>query len=156
TATEGVPLVASATADSPTADPDSGDNSASATVGVGDQTDLAVTIDDGRTEVFGGDGLTYTITLTNGGPLSAPTAVVHVTLPAALSGVTFTPSVGTYDPASGAWTGLNLAVGGTATLTATGTLSAGASGTLTAVATVFVPAPLTEPDLSNNVATDTT
>jgi uncharacterized repeat protein (TIGR01451 family) len=122
----------------------------------GTKADLAVAITDGLTEVSSGSPLTYTIALTNNGPGELPAATMLTVLPADLAGVVFTPSIGSYDPATGAWTGLNLAAGGSATLTAAGTLAAGATGSLTAVVTAFPGGPLSDPDPADNVATDTT
>jgi hypothetical protein len=127
---------------------------ATATVTVSGETDLAVTIA-ADAAVLAGAPLAYTITLTNVGPATVPAATLVLTLPP-LGGVTFAPSAGGYDAATGAWTGLNLAAGASATLTFTGTVSAAATGTLTAVVTAFPPLGFSDPNVPNNVAAATT
>lgn len=119
-------------------------------------TDLAVTIDDGLTEVESGKPLSYTITLTNNGSGTVTEATMIATLPPSLTGVVFTPSAGSYDSATGEWSGLNLAPGDSVTLTAAGTLAISASGELAATVAAFAPAPLQDPDAANNVDSDAT
>jgi adhesin/invasin len=65
----------------------------------------------------------------------------------------FTPSAGTYYPSTGSWTGLTLAPGATATLTAAGTLSGSATGMLTATASLPPATGLYDPLPGNNTFT---
>jgi uncharacterized repeat protein (TIGR01451 family) len=98
--------------------------------------------------------VTYTITVTNNGP-SAITAVTLTDTPQfLLPGFTFTPSEGTYDPATGLWTGLTLGPGESITLTLTGAIDPAATGTMTNTVTV-TPQGATEQTPADNTATDT-
>ncbi|QEL14097.1 DUF11 domain-containing protein [Limnoglobus roseus] len=124
------------------------------------RTDLQVTKTDGRTTAVPGQAVTYTITVTNAGPLVANGATVTDTLPASLTGATWTASYS--GGSSGPMTGngsinatINLAVGGTATFTVTGTVDSTATGTLSNTVTVTPPADLGDPTPGNNSATDT-
>ncbi len=62
------------------------------------------------------EGVFFTIVVRNAGPSPATGVVVVDRLPAGLTFVAATPSVGTYDPASGAWTIGDLAVDAVATM----------------------------------------
>jgi uncharacterized repeat protein (TIGR01451 family) len=123
----------------------------------GDRTDLAITKDNGVTEVVAGLPLTYTITAFNNGPFPAFNATVFDDFPW-LTNVTWTcvaTGTGTCT-ANGAGLiddGVNLGIGDTATYTATGTVSPSATGTLDNIAYVYLG---TVPDLvpANNEATD--
>ncbi|MBD5785634.1 DUF11 domain-containing protein [Cellulosimicrobium terreum] len=88
-------------------DPDLSNNTASATLFV-PVADIAVTktVDDAAPLV--GDEVTFTVGLTNGGPDRATVVTVDDLLPDGLTFVSATPSVGTYDPATGIWTGGDL------------------------------------------------
>lgn len=72
-----------------------------------------------------GTTVTFTVTITNNGPLAATNITVANADPAGLTGLTFTPSAGTYS--AGVWSIANLASSGTATLTVTGTIAAAGS-----------------------------
>ena len=61
-----------------------------------------------------GGQVTYTVTVANAGPDSAPNAQAVVKLP---TGMEFVSSNGDYDPATGVWETGAIAAGGTATLT---------------------------------------
>jgi uncharacterized repeat protein (TIGR01451 family) len=56
--------------------------------------DVQVTISDSPDPVVLGDGIAYTVNLTNAGPTSASNVVVEVSLPAGLADVTLLPPVG--------------------------------------------------------------
>nr|WP_121270619.1 gliding motility-associated C-terminal domain-containing protein [Pedobacter schmidteae] len=106
-----------------------------------------------------GQALTYTITLKNNGPSTLKASDVFVlteNLPAGYSASTFTASAGTFNQATGNWSGLNLATGQQATLTIAGIVTAAASGTLTNTVSVAVPASISDPNISNNSKTDNT
>ena len=92
---------ATATADQ--FDPNSANNSASATE-TPQQADLAITktVDDDKPNV--GDNVTFTITVTNNGPNSATNVTVQELLGTGLTFVSDIPSQGTYDSTSGVWT----------------------------------------------------
>lgn len=122
-----------------------------------DRTDLAITKDNGVTEVVAGLPVTYTITAVNNGPVPVFNATVFDDFPG-LTDVTWTcvatgtgsctaDGVGPIDD------GVNLGIGDTVTYTATGTVSPAATGTLDNTAYVYLG---TVPDLvpANNEATD--
>ena len=114
--------------------------------------DLAVTkvVNNLRPNV--GDTVTYTIGVSNAGPDAATGVVVNDTLRTGLTFVSATPSEGSYDPVTGAWT--------------VGTVADGGSQTLTIRATVINPGQVInsaqvthsdqfDPDLGDNLSTAT-
>lgn len=64
-----------------------------------------------------GTNATFTITVSNAGPTNATGVAVRDQLPAGLTYVSSTPSVGSYNSGTGVWTVGNLASGSSATLT---------------------------------------
>ncbi len=118
------------------------------------QADLGVAKDDGQTAATPGAPISYTITLTNNGPVTVTAATVVDDLPPEILDPVFTPSEGSYDSASGAWSGLILAAGGSVTLTLDGTVDEAASGQLVNSASVAAPAGVIDPEAGNNVAED--
>ena len=132
-------------------DPTVANNTASATE-TPQQADLAVskTVSNATPNV--GDIVTFTVTMTNNGPDVATNVAVTDLLLAGLTFVSATPSQGTYDPVTGAWT--------------IGTISPGSPQTLTVQARVVSAAPQTntatithadqfDPDTANNSASAT-
>ena len=71
-----------------------------------------VTVD--QPEIGLGGQVTYTVTVANAGPDSAPNAQAVIRLP---TGMQFVSSNGNYDPVTGVWETGPIAAGGTATLT---------------------------------------
>ncbi|QJB32196.1 DUF11 domain-containing protein [Chitinophaga oryzae] len=105
-----------------------------------------------------GQALTYTITLTNNGPssmLPGDTLTLTDNLPSGFTANNYAPSAGTYNSATGAWTGLSLTVGGAATLTITGTVSNSYTGTSLINSVTLVP-PTGTTDPTPPTAKDTT
>jgi uncharacterized repeat protein (TIGR01451 family) len=92
------------------------------------QADLALTktVSDATPNV--GDQITFTITLTNAGPVAAAGVTVTDLLPVGFTFVSATPSQGTYTAGTGLWN--------------VGTVTAGAAQTLTITATVVSPSVL--------------
>ncbi len=86
--------------------------------------------------------VTFTVTVTNGGPELARAVSVADTLPAGLTFVSATPSVGTYNSGTGVWT--------------VGNLNNGASATLSLVATVTTHTLLTNTATASTTSTDPT
>ncbi len=84
-------------------DPDTGNNTASATE-TPQQADLVLSksVDNPTPNV--GDTINYTIILADNGPDSATNVQVTDVLPSSLTFVSATPSQGTYNPVSGLWT----------------------------------------------------
>ncbi len=157
-------LLNRAASNATTSDPDPTNNDGSqaaarVTTTVVQVADLSVTKTDGRTMVQQGTPLTYTIVVSNAGPRRVNGATVSDAFPAGLSAVTWTctPSGGALcgtNSGSGniAGVSVNLPVGGTVTFSATGTATG--TGTLSNTATVALPAGATDPNLTNNSATD--
>src|SRR5439155_636194 len=123
--------------------------------------DLSVTIDDRVTEVIAGRNNTYSIGVTNLGPSNVTGAIVTDNFPGIFTGVTFTATqTGGASGFTASGTGnindtVTMPVGSTITYTATGTVSPSATGTLSDTVTVTAPAGVTDPNLTNNSATDT-
>jgi uncharacterized protein DUF11 len=124
----------------------------------GPQADLAVTVTDGQTTAVPGMPVTYQMTVSNLGPNAANGVWVFNDF-AVLTGVTWTCTAtpGSSCPASG--TGplnhfANVAISGTVAYTLTGTIPSSSSGTLTQPLLATVPPGTTDPDLSNNSASD--
>ena len=120
--------------------------------------DLAITKTDGVTSVVPGGTTTYTIVVTNTGPGDAVGATVSDPLPAAISSATWTcvPSGGSCT-ASGSGSindTVNVPVGAALTYTVVANIASSATGSLVNTATVIPPAGVTDPNLSNNSATD--
>lgn len=69
-----------------------------------------------------GSTVTFTVTLSNAGPNLANSITISNPAPAGLTGVTFTPSTGSYNSGTGVWSPANLGSGGSATLTISGTV----------------------------------
>jgi len=133
-------------------DPNTANNSAGATETPVQAADLAVskTVSNATPNV--GDPITFTLTLTNNGPILGTGVQVNDLLPAGLAFVAATPSQGTYDSLIGLWT--------------VGTISTGTSQTLSIVAAVVGPSPQTntatisnadqfDPNTANNSASAT-
>ena len=93
--------------------------------------------------VYVGQTGKFTITLKNNGPNDATNVIVRDPF---ITGFTYTPSFGTYDPATGIWTIGTLANGATATLTMTKVMSPTDVGTINNVAsetqTTYNPTPI--------------
>ncbi len=146
-----------------TTDPNAGNNSATDTDTLTPQSDLAVTKTDGSVSEVPGSPISYTVTVTNNGPSNVAAATVTDTVPAAITGVTWTCAItsgtGSCGAASGSGnaiaTTVNLNAAAVATYTISGTVSPAASGALVNTATAGVPAGWTDPNAGNNSATDT-
>ncbi|MBK9654799.1 MAG: DUF1566 domain-containing protein [Rhodanobacteraceae bacterium] len=127
---------------------------------VPDTSDLSLTLTDSPDPVVVGGVLSYGLTVTNAGPnaiLASQTFSISASLPAGLTGCSYTPSVGTFNvgtiaPGStgtGTWTGVALAgAGGTASLAIACTVTASAAASLSHSATVLPPAGIADPDCS--------
>jgi uncharacterized repeat protein (TIGR01451 family) len=106
-----------------------------------------------------GQLLTYTLTVNNAGPsaiLAASTLSIVESLPAGLTGCSYTPSAGTFTvgtiasgtTGTGTWTGVAIASGGNATLTIACTVGTAAAASITNTATVVPPTGTADPDCS--------
>jgi uncharacterized repeat protein (TIGR01451 family) len=141
-------------------DPTPGNNSASDSDTVNLVADLSITKTDGTSSAVPGNPTTYTIIVSNAGPSGANGATVSDTMPAEVASDTFTAA------ATGGATGftasgsgnindtVNLPAGSTITYTVVTHVDPAATGTLTNTATVTAPGSVTDPDNTNNSATD--
>ncbi len=82
---------------------------------------LTKTVDEAQPNV--GQDVTFTLTINNTGPDSAGMVTVGDALPAGLTFVSSTPSVGDYNPVTGIWTVGTIASGATASLQLRATVS---------------------------------
>ena len=118
--------------------------------------DLAITKTDGRTTMIAGGTTTYTITVTNLGPNTTTAMTVNDALPAALLDPVYSASTGNYDPVTGIWTGLNLAINQSVSLQVTVRLDGKAIDSVTNRVAVFgAPGITNDPNTANNQASDT-
>jgi uncharacterized repeat protein (TIGR01451 family) len=119
--------------------------------------DLAITKTATSTSIVPGNSVTYTLTVTNKGPDTINSMTVQDTLPPEiLAPISFTPSTGIYNSATGLWSGLTLAKNGIVTLTVAGTVdpTLPSNKTITNSATVQTPAGVRDGNFGNNDATD--
>jgi trimeric autotransporter adhesin len=119
-------------------------------------TDLVITKTDNQTAAIAGSAISYTITVKNQGGSTLTALKLTDAVPAAIQSPVFTPSIGTYNNATGAWNGISLAPGAQITLTIVGTINPTFTGTLTNTATIEPPSDFEDFNLANNIATDTT
>ncbi len=112
----------------------------------------------GPVSVAAGDPITWTITVTQGGPDPATDVVVTDDLPASVTGVTLTPA-GTVTGSQAVWSLGTLAPGDTVTLTVSGTAPTGADvpadGTVVNTAAVTSTTPDPDPSDDQDSATTT-
>src|ERR1022692_1113675 len=124
------------------------------------QADLAISKTDGVTSVNAGGTTTYTIVVSNNGPSNVTDATVTDVLPAAITSDTFTAVGGGGASGFTASGGgnindtVNLPTGGTITYTLQANIASNATGNLVNTATVTAPSGVTDPNVSNNSATD--
>jgi uncharacterized repeat protein (TIGR01451 family) len=113
--------------------------------------DLAITkIASSNTPIVGSN-ITFTLTANNNGPSAASNVSATDVLPSGYTFVSASPSVGTYDQATGVWAIGNLANGANATLSITATVNA----TGLYVNTATVSAPESDPTPTNNTSSIT-
>ena len=150
-------------------DPNLGNNIGGAVItGALAAADLAIAKTDGVATVTAGGSTTYTVTVTNNGPSEVTNATVTDVAPAGLTFGAWTCAVsnpgagGTVTTACGAASGsgnLNTTVtmksGAVIVYTVPATVSPAATGSLANTATVTAPVGVTDPDTTNNSATDT-
>jgi uncharacterized repeat protein (TIGR01451 family) len=120
--------------------------------------DLRVSKTNGSTQSVPGLATSYTIVVSNVGPSSAPGVRVLDAPPAVLLNPSWTCAGAACAAAAG--TGsinqvVSLAPAGSLTFTISGTVDPSAVGSLTNTASLVVPSGITDPDATNNSATDT-
>ena len=152
--TSGSSITNQATVSATTADPVLVNNSASATTTVDPVADLSLTKSDSPDPVLSGHQLTYTLTVNNAGPASAPSVSLSDALPA---GVTFVSATSTQGSCVRVGSTVTCAIGtmtSGANVTIEIKVDTGAPGSITNEATVLSTA--TDPNTNNNSATATT
>ncbi len=122
--------------------------------------DLAAGITGNPNPVSAGSPFNLTISVTNKGPNSISDATNFVTLSLPLDSSilspVFTPSVGTYNPLNGVWSGVTLPSNGVITLTVTGQIDPTASaGSVVSSVTVAPPPGVIDINSTNNSASFT-
>ncbi|MFY9569923.1 MAG: HYR domain-containing protein, partial [Blastocatellia bacterium] len=147
--------VGSTTVNCTATDDSTNTSSCSFTVNVTAQADLGVTNVDSPDPVMAGSNLTYTITVTNGGPQPATNVALSTSVPTGTAFVSASVSQGTFTaPAPGSsgpvnWTVGTITLGSSATMTLIVNVTAGP--TITNNATVS--GSLADPNPANNSAT---
>jgi len=141
-------------------DPTPGNNSATDTDALSPTANLGITKTDGVSALTPGGSVTYTIVASNAGPSNAPGSTVADTLPATLTGATWTCVGAGGGTCTAAGSGnindtVNLPSGASVTYTVTATVNISATGTLSNTATVATGGGVTDPTPGNNSATDT-
>lgn len=123
--------------------------------------DLAITNSDGQSEALAGSPITYSVVASNNGPVGMNGVRVTDTLPAAITGVTWTctaspgSSCGSPNGSGDILDTVSVAVGGSVIYQVSGTVDPSASGALIATATVSPPSGVTDPVPANDSAPDT-
>jgi uncharacterized repeat protein (TIGR01451 family) len=141
-------------------DTNSADNSSTETTDITAATDLKITVTDGKASIAAGSQNTYTIIVTNSGPVGVTGASIRDVFPNIFTGVSFTATQtggATAFTASGSGNiadTVNMPAGSKITYKATGKLSAAATGTLSNSAAVTAPAGVSDLNSANNSATD--
>jgi hypothetical protein len=138
---------------------DGGDTDRSFEV-TGVSADLSVSVSNAANSVAAGQPISYTIVVTNAGSGAVTGATVSVSLPAALSGATWTCAASSGAACAASGTGnvadtVNLPGGGVVTYTLTAAVSALATGTVAVTAQVVAPLGVFDADSANNSGTDT-
>jgi uncharacterized repeat protein (TIGR01451 family) len=158
-ATPAGPISATATATSDTTDPAPGNNAASTTTTIETSADLTMGLTDSPDPVVAGTQLTYTATVSNGGPSDAQNVSFALPLAAGTSFVSATPSAGgtctNVSPVTCTWAGATTPMGNRSATIVVLVAANVANGTnLSATATAS--SATTDPNAANNAATATT
>ena len=98
------------------------------------------------------DTVTYTITLTNNGPIDATGVTVYDALPLGVTYVSSTASQGSYDASSGNWTVGDIANAASSTLTIKVTINSGTGALAIDNGTQIIYADQPDSNLNNNTA----
>lgn len=124
------------------------------TIGISNsESDLAVTKTVNNSTPLVGSNIVFTVTASNLGASNNSNVTVNDLLPSGYTYVSHTASTGTYVPGTGVWTIGNLNDQDNATLTITATVKS--SGIYTNTATINTSSGISDPNLSNNVASVT-
>ncbi len=125
------------------------------------EADLSISKDDGLTTASPGDAVTYTITINNNGPKDVVDAIVLDEMPADLVGASWTCQATGGASCLGSGSGdinesVDLPAGSELTFIVTAAFSLEADGLVNNTATVMLPAGISDPDMADNSADDTT
>lgn len=123
-------LINTATVDSPVADPNPSNNTATDIDGLGTGANLMIKKTSPSRIAVAGSPIAYTIMVTNYGPDAASAVTATDNLPAQLTYVSNTTSQGAYDMSTGVWKIGGLAVGASAKMVLTATVGSLPNGTL--------------------------
>jgi uncharacterized repeat protein (TIGR01451 family) len=134
-------------------DPVPDNNTATQTVDPMQSADLAITKTDMQDPVLAGNTITYTLLLTNNGPSQASNIMVNDVIPALLTNISVTPSMGTW--LAPTWSVSTLASGSSATLTIVATVPPDAQIT-SIINEVTVTSDTFDPVTANNSDTEET
>ncbi|MGV8026556.1 MAG: sortase domain-bontaining protein [Anaerolineaceae bacterium] len=137
-----------------------GVESNTATLIVNAAADLSITKDDGNIAVGRGESLTYILHVVNNGPGDVSGAIVRDTLPSTLENINWTCAAasGASCTASGAGNiedTVDMVSGASLTYTIQGTVAEDVDTSIVNPATVVPPAGMVDPNLDNNIHTDT-
>ncbi|HYH68769.1 MAG TPA: Calx-beta domain-containing protein [Urbifossiella sp.] len=127
---------------------------------LGNAVDLRVTKSDGQAAAIPGTGATYTVTVSNNGPLGLTGVSVRDVIPTILAGARYSSvtsggaSGNTVDATGDIADTVDLPVGSSIVYTVTGTIDPGALGTLANTATLTLPPGVTDSNAPDNSATD--
>jgi uncharacterized repeat protein (TIGR01451 family) len=142
-------------------DPNSANNSATDIDTITNKADLKITVNDNKATAVAGQKNTYTIVATNMGPSNVAGAVISDSFPSTFNGVTYTATqTGGASGFAASGSGnisstVTMPPASSITYKATGTISASATSSISDTATVTPPAGATDPNTTNNTATDT-
>ncbi|MGE4072317.1 MAG: IPTL-CTERM sorting domain-containing protein [Lysobacterales bacterium] len=150
-------LSATGTVTTTSTDPDPMNDSATADTAIAVSADLSITLTDAPDPVTAGSNLTYTATVTNGGPSDAQDVSISLPLPAGTSFVSATPSAGgscnAASPVVCTFAGAT-APTGVRSATIVAAVAPATTGSLSATATAASTTP--DPTPGDNTATATT
>jgi uncharacterized repeat protein (TIGR01451 family) len=125
--------------------------------GTDTETDLTITKTDSPDPVVAGEGLTYTIVVSNNGTADADDVSLTDAVPPELTGVQFAVDSGPWSPWTGNTTLGTIVSGNYSTVVIQGTVDSSVADETLLSNTASVSANTTDPDMSNNSAsTDTT
>lgn len=152
--TQGTALTQTDSVTSTTADPNTGNNSATVSTQVLASANLSITNTPSPVPVQAGNNITYTQVVTNSGPSAATSVTLTNALPANTTAVSLTGPAGwTCTLATYTCTDPSLASGAPATITYVVTVNAGTAAGTAINETATVNTAVTDPNLANNSAT---
>ncbi len=116
--------------------------------------DISVVVSDGQTIAIAGSNITYLASITNNGPNTIYGMTLSATPSSEITFTAFTPSSGTYNSSTNAWTGINLPVGGSITMAIIAKVSGLAIGPITTNVSVLTQPGIVDSNQTNNSSND--